>query len=242
MADFVCGANEADYHLRGVNFGRDCREPDSVADIRNVVDGDPSPRRQRRRCRSPAASRSAMIFQLGDRIFEGHGRDLSRRRRVNRSVDGDGLLRHRRHACRGRRNRAESRRARHHLARADRAVHVVAIAPIGLRSQRRVRAAADRCTTNLQAAGIEVLLDDRDERPGVMFADLELIGIPHRITVGERGLKEGKVEYQGAARCPSDGSAARPKSSRHSRQLQIETFADPACDRDVRVGHRRLHA
>ena len=73
----------------------------------------------------------------------------------------------------------------------------VAIAPIGYERSDAVRTAADRLHGELEAAGIEVLLDDRGARPGVMFADLELIGIPHRITVGERGLKEGKVEYQG---------------------------------------------
>jgi prolyl-tRNA synthetase len=73
----------------------------------------------------------------------------------------------------------------------------VAIAPIGLDRSDAVRALADRLHGELQSAGVDVLLDDRGERPGVMFADLELIGIPHRITVGERGLKDGKVEYQG---------------------------------------------
>jgi prolyl-tRNA synthetase len=73
----------------------------------------------------------------------------------------------------------------------------IAIAPIGYRKSAEVRKIADQLHDELQAAGIDVLLDDRDERPGVMFADLELIGVPHRVTVGERGLKEGKIEYQG---------------------------------------------
>jgi prolyl-tRNA synthetase len=73
----------------------------------------------------------------------------------------------------------------------------VAIAPIGYERSDAVRAAADRLHDELEAAGVEVLLDDRGERPGVMFADLELIGIPHRVTIGERGLKDGNVEYQG---------------------------------------------
>jgi len=72
----------------------------------------------------------------------------------------------------------------------------VAIAPIGYRKNAEVRNVADRLHDEMQSAGIEVLLDDRDERPGVMFADLELIGIPHRLTVGERGLKDGKIEHQ----------------------------------------------
>lgn len=73
----------------------------------------------------------------------------------------------------------------------------VAIAPIGIKKSEAVRTAAEQLYAELSAVGIEVLLDDRDERPGVMFADLELIGIPHRIVIGDRGLKEGKVEYQG---------------------------------------------
>jgi prolyl-tRNA synthetase len=73
----------------------------------------------------------------------------------------------------------------------------VAIAPIGMKKSDAVRHAAEDLYAQFAAAGIEVLLDDRDERPGVMFADLELIGIPHRIVIGDRGLKEGKVEYQG---------------------------------------------
>jgi prolyl-tRNA synthetase len=75
----------------------------------------------------------------------------------------------------------------------------LAIAPIGYRKNAEIKNVADRLHDELQSAGIEVLLDDRDERPGVMFADLELIGIPHRITVGERGLKDGKIEYQDRA-------------------------------------------
>ena len=107
----------------------------------------------------------------------------------------DGLLRHRHHPCRCRRNRAELRRHGHHLARTARPF-TVAIAPIGYDRSDAVRAAADQLHDELESAGIEVLLDDRGERPGVMFADLELIGIPHRITIGDRGLKDGKVEYQ----------------------------------------------
>ena len=72
----------------------------------------------------------------------------------------------------------------------------VAIAPIGYRKSAEVKAVADRLHDELQAAGIDVLLDDRDERPGVMFADLELIGVPYRVTIGDRGLKEGKLEIQ----------------------------------------------
>jgi len=81
----------------------------------------------------------------------------------------------------------------------------VALVPIGYRKSLQVRETCDRLYSELAAAGVEVLLDDRDERPGVMFADMELIGIPHRIVVGERGLKEGKLEYQ--ARCEQASTA-----------------------------------
>ena len=110
---------------------------------------------------------------------------------------GDGLLRHRRHAHRRRRDRAEPRRARHHLAGRDRAVRRGRL-PDRLRPQRRrCASAADALHDELDGAGIDVMLDDRGERPGAMFADWELIGVPHRVVISDRGLKEGQVEYQG---------------------------------------------
>jgi prolyl-tRNA synthetase len=105
MADFVCGANEPGYHLRGVNFGRDCREPDRVADLRNVVAGDPSPRRQGH-ARNPARHRGRARFRAGRPLLEGDGCNLSRRRR-SIAGHGDGVLRHRDHPGRRRRHRAE---------------------------------------------------------------------------------------------------------------------------------------
>ena len=110
MADFVCGANEPDFHLRGVNFGRDCREPDLVADLRNVVEGDPSPDGNGH-ARHPPRHRGGPRLRPGPRLFRGHGRNLSGRRR-SIAGPGDGLLRHRRHPGGGRRDRAEPRRAR----------------------------------------------------------------------------------------------------------------------------------
>ena len=130
---------------------------------------------------------------------------------------GNGLLRHRRDAHRRRRHRAEPRRARHRLP------EPIAPFQVGDRADRlsaRATRSAKRptsCTRELQAAGIDVLLDDRDERPGVMFADMELIGIPHRVVIGERGLKEGRVEYQGRSdlrRRSVPAADAAPSSSR----------------------------
>ena len=108
----------------------------------------------------------------------------------------DGVLRHRRHPRRGRGDRAEPRRAGHHLAGRRWPRSPWPSRRSATTAARRSRRCADRLHDELEAAGVEVLLDDRGERPGVMFADLELIGIPHRVTIGDRGLKEGKVEYQ----------------------------------------------
>jgi len=194
MSDFVCGANETDYHLRGVNFGRDCREPDLVADIRNVVAGDPSPD-------------GKGVLQIARGIEVGHvfalGTLYSRALGAT-FLDADGRPQSMEMGCYGigisrivaaaiEQNNDE----RGIAWPAAMAPFAVAIAPIGYERSEAVRAAADKLHDALDSAGIEVLLDDRGERPGVMFADLELVGIPHRITVGERGLKQGEFEYQG---------------------------------------------
>jgi prolyl-tRNA synthetase len=211
MSDFVCGANEVDYHLRGVNFGRDCREPDLVADLRNVVAGDPSPD-------------GKGVLDIGRGIEVGHvfalGTLYSQALGAT-FLDADGQPRVMEMGCYGigvtrivaaaiEQNFDE----RGIIWPEPLAPFMVAIAPIGYDRSDAVRAAADRLHADLEAAGVEVLLDDRGERPGVMFADLELIGIPHRITVGERGLKEGQVEYQGrrdstATAMPAADSMAR---------------------------------
>ena len=194
MSDFVCGANEPDFHLRGVNFGRDCREPDAVADIRNVVVGDPSPDG----CGTLDIVRGievGHVFALGHLYSEALGATY---------LAADGQSKVLEMGCYGigvTRVVAAAIEQNHD----DRGIvwpeplapFAVAIAPVGYDRNEAVRALADRLHDELAAAGIEVLLDDRGERPGVMFADLELIGIPHRITIGDRGLKEGRVEYQG---------------------------------------------
>ena len=194
MSDFVCGANERDFHLRGVNFGRDCREPDVVADIRNVVVGDPSPDG----CGTLDIVRGievGHVFALGHLYSQALGATY---------LAADGQSKVLEMGCYGigvTRVVAAAIEQNHD----DRGIvwpeplapFAVAIAPVGYDRNEAVRALADRLHDELAAAGIEVLLDDRGERPGVMFADLELIGIPHRITIGDRGLKEGRVEYQG---------------------------------------------
>ncbi len=194
MSDFVCGANEADYHLRGVNFGRDCREPDAVADLRNVVDGDPSPN-GKGTLSIVRGIEVGHVFALGDVYSTAMGATY---------LDAGGQSHVIQMGCYGigvTRIVAAAIEQNHD----DKGIiwppamtpFAVAIAPIGYDRSAAVREQADRLYDALVKAGVEVLLDDRSERPGVMFADLELIGIPHRITIGERGLKEGVVECQG---------------------------------------------
>jgi len=193
MNDFVCGANEAGYHLTGVNFGRDLAEPALVADIRNAVAGDPSPDGKGRLeiCRGIEVGH---IFQLGSKYSKAMSAtflDESGKAQVmEMGCYGIGVSRIVAAAI------EQGNDERGIIWPLPMAPFQVAIAPIGYRKNAEVKNVADRLHDELQSAGIEVLLDDRDERPGVMFADLELIGIPHRITVGERGLKDGKVEYQ----------------------------------------------
>ena len=194
MADFVCGANELDFHLRGVNFGRDCREPDLVADIRNVVKGDRSPD-GKGRLEIVRGIEVGHVFALGTRYSEAMGATFldagGQPQVMEMGCYGIGVTRVVAAAI------EQNNDERGIVWPEPLAPFSVAIAPIGYDRVEAVRSVADRLHDELETAGVEVLLDDRGERPGVMFADLELIGIPHRITVGERGLKEGKVEYQG---------------------------------------------
>jgi prolyl-tRNA synthetase len=194
MADFVCGANEAGYHLRGVNFGRDCRAPDGVADIRNVVAGDPSPDGKGGTLEILRGIEVGHVFALGTKYSEAMGATYldakGEAQLIEMGCYGIGVTRVVAAAI------EQNNDARGILWPAPIAPFAVAIAPVGYDRSEPVRMLADRLHDELQAAGVEVLLDDRGERPGVMFADLELIGIPHRITIGERGLKEGSVEYQ----------------------------------------------
>jgi prolyl-tRNA synthetase len=191
MSDFVCGANEKDFHLRGVNFGRDCREPDRVADLRNVVDGDPSPD-GRGTLEILRGIEVGHVFALGTRYSQDMGATYLDQAGVARPIEmgcyGIGVTRVVAAAI------EQNHDARGIVWPLPMAPFAVAIAAVGYDRSAAVREAADRLYADLAARGIEVLLDDRGERPGVMFADLELIGIPWRVTVGDRGLKEGNVE------------------------------------------------
>jgi len=194
MADFVCGANEPDFHLRGVNFGRDAREPDLVADLRNVVKGDPSPDGHGT-LDIVRGIEVGHVFALGHEYSEAMGATYlaadGQSRVLEMGCYGIGVTRVVAAAI------EQNHDERGIIWPEPLAPFAVAIAPVGYDRNDAVREAADRLYAELAGAGVEVLLDDRGERPGVMFADLELIGIPHRVTIGDRGLKEGKAEYQG---------------------------------------------
>ena len=193
MSDFVCGANEAGFHLTGVNFGRDLPEPAIVADIRNAVAGDPSPDGKGTLdiCRGIEVGH---IFQLRTKYSEAMKATFldegGKAQVLEMGCYGIGVSRIVAAAI------EQGNDEKGIIWPSPMAPFQVAIAPIGYRKNAEIKKVADQLHDELQAAGIDVLLDDRDERPGVMFADLELMGVPHRVTIGDRGLKEGKVEYQ----------------------------------------------
>jgi len=193
MHDFVCGANEDGFHLTGVNFGRDLPEP-IVADIRNVVAGDSSPdgKGTLELCRGIEVGH---IFQLRTKYSQAMNAvfldEAGKSQVLEMGCYGIGVSRIVGAAI------EQGHDARGIIFPRAMAPFDLAIVPIGMKKRETVRETVEKLYTALQAAGLEVLLDDRDERPGVMFADMELIGIPHRIVIGERGLKEGNIEYQG---------------------------------------------
>ncbi len=193
LADFVCGANEPDRHLCGVNWGRDLPEAE-LADLRKAVDGDPCPAKPEAPLRIRRGIEVGHVFQLGTKYSSAlnatcldesgksvlmhmgcYGIGVSRivAAAIEQNHDDDGII------------------WPQPIAPFD-----VCIVPIGLRKSAQVAEACENVYQELSGAGIEVLLDDRDERPGVMFADMDLIGIPHRLVIGARGLAKGIVEYR----------------------------------------------
>jgi len=194
MSDFVAGSNKPKFHTAGINWGRDLPEPDLVADLRNVVAGDPSPdgKGTLELCRGIEVGH---IFQLRTKYSEAlqatYLDENGKAQVIEMGCYGIGVSRIVAAAI------EQNFDTRGIALPAGMAPFQVAIAPIGYKKSEAVKAAADKLYAELQAVGMEVLLDDRDERPGVMFADLELIGIPHRIVIGDRSLKESNVEYQG---------------------------------------------
>ncbi|MCA1978681.1 MAG: proline--tRNA ligase [Thiobacillus sp.] len=193
MADFVCGANKPKFHLAGVNFGRDLPEPDVVADIRNVVPGDPSPdgKGTLALCRGIEVGH---VFQLGNKYSQAMNAtyldEAGKSQTMEMGCYGIGVSRIVAAAI------EQNHDERGIIWPQAMAPFLLVIVAIGYGKSDMVKTAADSLYADLTATGFDVLLDDRDERPGVMFADAELIGIPHRVTLGERGLKEGVVEYQ----------------------------------------------
>ena len=194
MANFICGANQPGFHHTGVNFGRDLPEPGFVADIRKVVAGDPSPDGQGT-LEIVRGIEVGHIFQLRTRYSETMKATFLDERGQAQPFEmgcyGIGVTRIVGAAI------EQNHDERGIIFPDPIAPFRLALIPIGYRKNTKVRDAADTLYRELCDAGIDVLLDDRDERPGVMFADIELIGIPHRLVVGERGLKQGIVEYQG---------------------------------------------
>ena len=194
LADFVCGANEEGFHLTGVNWGRDLPEPDLVTDLRNVVEGDPSP-----------DGKGVLAIQRG--IEVGHVFYLGTKysKAMNATfLDEDGRPKHFEMGCYGigvtriLGAAIEQKNDERGIIWPDSiAPFTVVVCPIGYDRSADVKAAADRLHDELAEAGIDVILDDRGERPGAMFADWELIGVPHRVVLGDKGLKEGIAEYQG---------------------------------------------
>ncbi len=193
MSDWVCGANVVDFHFTGVNWGRDLPEPEVVADLRNVVAGDPSP-----------DGKGVLAIERG--IEVGHVFYLGTKysKAMNATfLDTDGKPKHFEMGCYGigvTRLPAAAIEQNHDergIIWPDAiAPFRLVICPVGADRSEAVKQAADELYAALLAWGVDVILDDRGERPGAMFADWELIGVPHRVTIGDRGLKEGKVEYQ----------------------------------------------
>jgi prolyl-tRNA synthetase len=193
MADWICGANEADFHMTGVNWGRDLPEPTLVADIRNVVAGDASPDGQG----TLAIERGievGHVFYLGTKYSQAMNATFlgenGKPTFFEMGCYGIGITRLPAAAI-------EQNHDERGIIWPDAiAPFTVVLCPITPERFPDVKAAAQLLYSELLAAGVDVILDDRGERPGAMFADWELIGVPHRVTIGDRGLKEGMVEYQ----------------------------------------------
>lgn len=193
LSDFICGANIDDKHLRNVNWGRDLPEPE-VADIRNVVEGDPCPR-----CQGSLNVRRGIevghIFQLGTKYSERMGATVldenGQAVTMPMGCYGIGVTRIVAAAI------EQNHDAQGIIWPEPIAPFQLSLVPIGMHKSPEVARAAEEIYDELKAAAIDVLFDDRDERPGVMFADMDLIGVPHRLVIGERGLRKSVIEYKG---------------------------------------------
>ncbi|NDB24282.1 MAG: proline--tRNA ligase [Gammaproteobacteria bacterium] len=192
LSDFVCGANEIDQHYTGVNWGRDLPEP-TAADLRNVIDGDPSPGGNGR-LRIRRGIEVGHIFQLGRKysealqatVLDEAGKPVV----MYMGCYGIGVTRIVAAAI------EQNHDAAGIIWPEPIAPFRVVLVPLNAPKSPKVRELADQLYAELQAAGIDVLLDDRDARPGVKFADAELLGIPHRVVISDRGIEAGKLEYR----------------------------------------------
>ncbi len=193
LSDWICGANEEGFHLTGVNWGRDLPEPDLIADIRNVVAGDASPDGQG----ALAIERGievGHVFYLGTKYSQAMNATFlgenGKPQFLEMGCYGIGITRLPAAAI-------EQNHDERGIIWPDAiAPFTVVLCPISPDRFPDVKLAADTLYAELLAAGVDVILDDRNERPGAMFADWELIGVPHRVTIGDRGLKDGQLEYQ----------------------------------------------
>lgn len=192
LADFVCGANETDFHYTGVNWSRDAAEF-TVADIRNVVAGDASPD-GKGTLEIKRGIEVGHIFQLGDKYSQAMSCGVLDENGKNKILSmgcyGIGVSRIVAAAI-------EQNHDKYGIIWPDAiAPFKVALIPMNMHKSHRVKEVAEALYSKLMAAGVEVLFDDRKERPGVMFNDMELVGVPHTIVIGERNLDENKVEYK----------------------------------------------
>ncbi|CAM4388358.1 proline--tRNA ligase [Bordetella muralis] len=219
MADFVCGANREDYHYTGANWGRDLPEPEIVADLRNVMAGDPSP---------DGVGHLAIqrgievghVFFLGTKYSEALKAtfldETGKPATLQMGCYGIGITRIAGAAI------EQNHDARGIIWPKAIAPFEVVICPVGWGKNETVRNEAVKLYDELRARGVDVILDDRDARPGVMFAEWELIGVPLRVTVGERGLNDGVVELQ--ARCESDTVKIPVESALNQVLDKLETL------------------
>jgi prolyl-tRNA synthetase len=193
MADWICGANEEGFHVTGVNWGRDIPEPDAVADLRNVVEGDLSPD-GKGRLAIERGIEIGHIFYLGTKYSAPMNASFldesGKPQLMEMGCYGIGVTRLPAAGI------EQSHDARGIIWPDAIAPFTVVVCPIGMDRSAEVKAAAEKLHDDLAASGVDVMLDDRGERPGAMFADWELIGVPHRIVISDRGLKEGQLEYQ----------------------------------------------
>jgi prolyl-tRNA synthetase len=194
MADFICGANQDGKHYQNTNWERDLALPAQIADLRVVVEGDPSPDGQGE-ITIARGIEVGHIFQLGTKYSESMNASIINEAGKNQIMImgcyGIGISRVVAAAI------EQSHDDRGIIWPNELAPFQVAICPMNMHKSDRLVEAVEKVYQDLLSAGVEVLLDDRKVRAGFMFSDMELIGVPHRIVIGDRGLDTGTVEYQG---------------------------------------------